>query len=237
VFFPTKHENVVALKSILTKTNYNAGISKMLHENQETVPSSVHDHPDWHRGRQDYSVWLIELGGGEFFQKFNAAKGLLSDFLIKPYQRQPHITIFVSGFLADTPRYDDDYSPEQLKRHLHLLREAAGKPFTLEIGGLNSFSSAPFLEVADLEGGLDRVRALMLKTGKDIGRSDYTSGYTPHITVGLYSGVFPGSAVTGRISSFPKAPCKVAVDRITFASYRAQEMFGALTYRYEVVLH
>jgi hypothetical protein len=57
------------------------------------------------------------------------------------------------------------------------------------------------------------------------------------ITVGLYSGVFPGSVVTGIISSFPKAPCKVTVDRITFASYRAQEMFGALTYRYEVVLH
>ena len=204
----------------------------MLHENQETIPSPIHDYPAWHRGRQDYSVWLIELGGMEFFHKFSAAREHLSDFLIKPYQRQPHITIFVSGFLADTPRYDDDYSPDQLQSHLHLLREVAGKPFTLEIGGLNSFASAPFLEVADPEGGFDRVRGLLLTTGKDIGRSDYT----PHITVGLYSGAFPGSVLTERISSFPKATCKVTVDQITFASYRAREGYGALKYRYEVAL-
>ena len=206
--------------------------AKMLHKNRQTIPSPVHDYPGWHRGRQDYSVWLIELGGEEVFQKIDAARELLSDFLIKPYQRQPHITIFVCGFLSDTPRYDDDYSAEQFERHLHLLREAAGKPFTVEIGGLNSFASAPFLEVADLEGGLDRLRALFLTTGKEIGRSDYT----PHVTVGLYSGAFPGSVVTGRISSFPKAPCKVTVDQITFASYRAREMYGTLTYRYEVLL-
>ena len=122
--------------------------------------------------------------------------------------------------------------PGSSKSHLHLLREAAGKPFTVEIGGLNSFASAPFLEVADLEGGLDRVRALLLTQEKRLGRSDYT----PHITVGLYSGAFPGSVVTERIASFPKAPAKVTVDRITFASYRAREMSGPLTYRYEVVL-
>ena len=204
----------------------------MLHEIQETIPSPVHDHPDWHRGRQEYSVWLIELGSIGVCQKIDAAREHLSDFLIKPYQRQPHITVFVCGFLADTPRYDDDYSSERFERHLHLLREAAGRPFTLEIGGLNSFASAPFLEVADPEGGLDRLRAPLLSTGKEIGRSNYI----PHVTVGLYSGAFPGSVVSERIYSFPKAPCKVTVNRVTFASYRAQEIAGPLTYRHEAVL-
>jgi 2'-5' RNA ligase len=204
----------------------------MLHWNKETIPSPMHDHPDWHRGRKDYSVWLIELGSMGVIQKVGAAREHLSDFLIQPYQRQPHITVLVCGFLTDTPLYNDDYSAGHFESHLHLLREAAGKPFTVEIGGLNSFASAPFLEVADLEGGLDRIRALLLTTGKEIGRSDYT----PHITVGLYSGAFPGSVVTGRIASFPKAPCKVTVDRITFASYRAREISGPLTYRYEVLL-
>lgn len=203
----------------------------MLHQSQETVPSPVHDHPDWHHGRQDYSVWLIELGV-EVSQKVAAAREHLSPFLITPYRRQPHITIFVCGFLADAPRYDDDYSAEQFGRHAQLLREAAVKPFTVEIGGLNSFVSAPFLEVADPEGGLDRVRALLSSKGKEIGRS----AYTPHITVGLYSGAFPGSLVNERISSFPKDPCKLAVDRITFATYEAWEMAGALTYRHAVAL-
>ena len=34
----------------------------MLRQNRETFPAPIHDHPDWHRGRQYYSVWLIELG-------------------------------------------------------------------------------------------------------------------------------------------------------------------------------
>ncbi len=202
----------------------------MLHQNQETTPSPVHDHPEWHHGRQDYSVWLIELGRMEVSRKVDAAREHLSDFLIKPYQRQPHITIFVCGFLAATPRYDDDYSALQFGQHLHLLREAAVEPFTVEIGGLSSFASAPFLEVADLEGGLGRVRALLATTGKEIGRS----AYTPHITVGLYSGAFPGSVVVDRMSSFPRDPCKLTVDRITFATYRAREIAGTLTSRYEV---
>jgi 2'-5' RNA ligase len=204
----------------------------MLHQNQETIPSPNRDYPEWHRGRQDYSVWLIELGGMEVSQKVAAAREHLSDLLIKPYQRQPHITVYVCGFVADTPRYDDDYSAEQLEHHAHLLRAEAVKPFTVEIGGLNSFASAPFLEVADLDGGLDRMRALLSTTGKEIGRREYT----PHITVGLYSGVFPGSVVFERISSFPKDPCKLTVDRITFATYHAREIAGALTGRYVVAL-
>jgi 2'-5' RNA ligase len=168
----------------------------------------------------------------EVSQKVAAAREHLSPFLLKPYQRQPHITIFVCGFLADTPQYDDDYSAGQLERHAHLLKVSAVKPFTVEIGGLNSFASAPFLEVADPEGGLDRVRSLLLSTGKEIGRSSYT----PHITVGLYSGAFPGSMINERIASFPKDPCKLMVDRITLATYQAREMAGALIYRYAVAL-
>ena len=204
----------------------------MLHQNKETIPSRIQDHPGWHHGRQDYSVWLIELGCAAVISKVHAAREHLSEFLIKPYRRQPHITIFVCGFLAETPRYDDDYSTQQFGRHTHLLREAAVKPFAVEIGGLSSFSSAPFLEVADLEGGLGRVRALLSSAGQEIGRS----AYVPHITVGLYSGAFPGSAVTEKIYSFPKDPCKLTVDRITFATYQAREISGALTGRYEVAL-
>lgn len=204
----------------------------MLHRNQETIPSPIRDYPEWHRGRQDYSVWIIELSGMELSQKIAAAREHLSDLLIKPYQRQPHITVYVCGFLADTPRYDDDYSAGQRENDAQLLRAAAVRPFTVEIGGLSSFASAPFLEVADLDGGLDRVRALLSTTGKEISRS----AYTPHITVGLYSGAFPGSVVFERLLSFPKDPCRLTVDRITFATYRAREIGGALTGRYEVAL-
>jgi 2'-5' RNA ligase len=204
----------------------------MLQQNHLTIPSLVRDYPEWHLGRQDYSVWLIELHSKEVLQKVAAAREHLSDFLIKPYQRQPHITVYVCGFVADTQRYDDDYSVEQLDHHVHLLKAAAIKPFSLEIGGLNSFASAPFLEVADQEGGLARVRALLSTGGKEISRNTYT----PHITVGLYSGAFPGSVMHEKFASFPQDPCTLTVDRITFAAYTAKEIAGALTFRHEVAL-
>jgi 2'-5' RNA ligase len=204
----------------------------MLYQHLKTISSGTCDIPEWHRGREDYSVWLIELGNGEILKKVHAAREHLSEFVIRPYERQPHITIFVCGFLSDTLRYDDDYSPEQFRHHVHLLREAAVRPFTVEIGGLNSFASAPFLEVYDREGGLDRVRGLLLATGKEIARSTYV----PHVTVGLYSGAFSTGIVSERLASFPKDPCRLRVDRITFASYRARELAGILTRRHELAL-
>jgi 2'-5' RNA ligase len=202
----------------------------MLHLNHKTISSDTCDLPEWHHGRQDYAVWLIELGGMEISQKVRAVREHLSEFLIQPYQRQPHITIFVCGFLADTARYNDDYSVAQLERHAQLLKEAAVRPFPVEIGGLNSFASAPFLEVADPEGGMERLRALFLADGMEIARSIYT----PHVTIGLYAAAFPASVVSERIASYPRKPFKLTVDRVTFATYRAQETAGALTRRHVV---
>lgn len=183
--------------------------------------------PNGTTGVRTTLVRLIELDSMEVSQKVRTAREHLSEFLIQPYQRQPHITIFVCGFLAGTASYADDYSVEQFERHAQSLRAAAVKPFTVEIGGLNSFASAPFLEVADLEDGIERLRTLFLTNGMEIARSTYS----PHVTIGLYTAAFPSSVVSERIASFPRKPCKLTVDRVTFATYRAQEMAGALTWR------
>lgn len=37
----------------------------MLYQNHETIPSGTCDVPEWHHGRKDYRVWLIELGSGD----------------------------------------------------------------------------------------------------------------------------------------------------------------------------
>ena len=76
------------------------------------------------------------------------------------------------------------------------------------------------------------MRALLSTIGNNIG----TRAYTPHITVGLYSGVFPGSVMLEKFASFPKDPCTLTVERITFATYAAQDIAGALTFRHEVAL-
>ena len=204
----------------------------MLHQNPTTVPSSTQDYPEWHRGRKDYALWLIELGNDEIHKKVHAAREHLAEFLLKPYERQPHITLFVCGFLADTPRFKDDYDREQLRVHTQLLNDSKVKPFSIEIGKLNSFATAPFLEVDDSEGGIHRVRSLLSTAAKEIGRS----AFMPHLTVGLYSGAFSSTVVGRRISTFSSEPVRFKVERITFASYQAREIAGPLSRACDVAL-
>jgi 2'-5' RNA ligase len=204
----------------------------MLHLHKQTIAAASGDVPSWHRGRDLYALWLIEADTEEVRRRVLLAREHLSGFLIPSYRRQPHITVFVCGFLVDTGTYDDDYLTEEFERHAELLRKAALRPFPLEIGALNSFASAPFLAVADRSNGLGRVRSVLMTTGKEIERSDYI----PHVTVGLYADAFPSGLVTKRIASFSHEPCTLRVDRITFATFRAAEMYGALTRRHEVPL-
>jgi len=204
----------------------------MLHQRPETIPLIMQDHPEWHRGRKVYAVWLIEAEQEEICKQVAVAQEHLSGFLVKPYRRQPHITLFVCGFLTDTRRFDDDYSTCQFREQSQSLRDANVPPFFIEIGGLNSFSSAPFLEVNDREGGINRVRTALSAITEEIGRTSFT----PHVTVGLYSGVFSSAVVARKIAAFPGKPVTCKVERITFAAYQAREFAGALTYRSEVTL-
>ena len=204
----------------------------MLYQKQETIPAGKRDYVEWHRGRTTYGLWLVELGTEEISQKVEAAQEHLSDFLLKPYHRQPHISLFICGFLAENPSFDDDYSTEQLQAHAELLISASIKPFAIEIGGLNSFASAPFLEVRDPDNGIERVRAVLSTTTREIGRSSFT----PHVTVGLYSQSFQGRDVAGKISTFQSKPIRLIVERVTFATYEAREIAGALTRKHTIPL-
>lgn len=204
----------------------------MLNQKIKTLPTIMGDYPEWHRGRREYSVWIIELAREDILAKVEAARKHLSGFLLDPYQRQPHITLFVCGFIADVPRFDDDYCQHQADAHRQLLKDSGISPFSVEIGGLNSFAAAPFLEVHDREGGIERLRALLSCAAKEVGR--YV--FTPHVTVGLYSGTFPSKTVLERIATFSTMPANVVVERITFATYHAAEICGPLAYKHRAVL-
>lgn len=205
----------------------------MLRDDQNTVPSPDRDYPEWHRGRQRYALWLVRLECDEIRTRIAAAREHLTDLLQRPYCRQPHITLFVCGFPAEAPRWEDDYGEERFRLHEQALRNAAAGSFEVEIGGLDSFASAPFLEVRDHAGGLEAVRKVLAGTSKEIGRE---SGFVPHVTVGLYTGAFPGRAVRKKLEELPRDPCTITIDRVTFAHYNARELAGPLTYQHEVLL-
>jgi 2'-5' RNA ligase len=174
---------------------------------------------------------VLPLDDESIKTKFKAARQHLSGYLMEPYPRQPHITLFVCGFLVEEPHYNDDFTRAQLHSQFQALGEAGIQPFEIEIGGLNSFASAPFLDVSDPQGSIARLREVLSRGAREF----RTAPYTPHLTVGLYAGAFPSARLSERIMGFPSHPIKLEVGRIAFATYQAQEIAGLLTPRQEIV--
>lgn len=197
----------------------------MLYQCPTTIPAEDRDFPEWRRGRKIYAVWVLCLEDESIIKKFAAAREHLSGYLLEPYRRQPHITLFVCGFLVDGQRYNDDFTRAQLQSQTQALEETNIPPFEIEIGGLNSFASAPFLEVSDPHGGIARLREVLSHTAREF----RTAPYTPHLTVGLYSAAFPSEEISGQIAKFQEKPIRSKVEQITFVTYRAQEIGGPLT--------
>lgn len=175
---------------------------------------------------------MIELERDEVRRKVEAARKHLSGLLLTSYERQPHITLFVCGFLVHERRWHDDYNKSQFDAHCRLLKESKLEPFPIEIHDLNSFASAPFFKVHDCQGGIEKIKALLSTTTVEI----ESVRFSPHVTIGLYSGAFDSSVVLDRIKAFADEPIRLSVDRITFAAYDASDICGPLVYKHHVSL-
>jgi len=197
-----------------------------------TIPAEIRDFPEWHHGRETYAVWVLTLEDDAIYEKFKSARRHLDSYLLEPYRRQPHITLFVCGFLVETPHYNDDFNQSQLLTQLNTLGEANVPSFEIKIGGLNSFASAPFLEVYDPEGGIPILREALSRGAREF----RTAPYTPHLTVGLYAGAFPSGEVLNRLAGFSSEPIQWKVTQITLATYRANEFTGILSYKHQISL-
>jgi 2'-5' RNA ligase len=202
----------------------------MLPEYPKTIPAEIRDFPEWHHGRETYAVWVLRMEDEAIREKFEVARQHLNGYLVEPYRRQPHVTLFVCGFLVEEPQYNDDFTHGQLQAQIEFVERARVQPFEIEIGGLNSFASAPYLEVDDIEGGILRLREILSHGAREF----RTAPYTPHLTAGLYAGAFPSKEVVKLLAVFPSNPYRCKVKGITLATYRAQEFAGLLAYQHEV---
>ncbi len=157
----------------------------------------------------------------------------MAKFLLEPYRRQPHVTLFVCGFLTEIERFDDDYAIGKLKCHLNELQERGIAAFEIKIGGINSFASAPFLEVFDIAAGIKQIRDVLSITHSEI----RTGEYVPHLTLGLYSDHFETAEVAQSVSSFgPAFPITHFVNEISLITYSAFEIAGPLEVKYRIAL-
>lgn len=197
----------------------------LLQASTQLISTERRDYPEWHHGRSDFAVWYIEIDQAEVIQYLDHIKNFFSDLLIDSNQRQYHITLFVCGFLTPkSSHYDDDFEIDTLKQQIQALNSLEIETFELEINGLDSFSSALFLQVEDNNKILVKIRQQLAQYSDEIAALEYC----PHITLGVYNDAWQSDLVLDRIQSIAIKPFKIQVKYLTFGYYKAQILQGLL---------
>jgi len=191
-----------------------------------TVASMHKDFVDWRKGRSRYAIWAMDVDTPSLCTATTRIRQHLEDYLLPGYDRQPHITLSICGFPAHTCRFDDDYTPAIFRKQINCLELARIRPFTIEIGAPETFTSAAYFSVRDDEGGIARVRQALGNGGP--GEQGFT--YIPHLSFGHYRGQFSVAEVTQRLRSCPDLPCdQLNIRRLVLMTYDASVISGTLT--------
>jgi 2'-5' RNA ligase len=191
-----------------------------------TLRSEAVDFPDWHLLRPRFALWAIDVDLPAMRAIIRQSARALEGLLLEGWGRQPHVTLCLCGFPASSNRAAADWGRGELKRCLARLAEGGRGPFSLRIGGLSSFTSAPFLEVRDPERRLSGLRETLGRHPQDLPDGEYV----PHVTLGLYGGAWPCAGVAARLSALPPAPVlDFRVVRLSLMSYECDQVSGPLT--------
>ena len=194
--------------------------------NPFTLRNERRDFPEWHLGRPAYVLWALDFDTTAVLPLMQAAQAQLSDLLLDGYSRQPHITLSLCGFPSDSPIHADDFGPELIHAQVQAMRQLRLTAFELEIGGLDTFTSVPYIKVGEPSGQLAALRACLTGSAGQ-GGADH---YVPHVTVGLYADAWPMAAVQARLRQCVlPAPVSVRVSGMRLLSYAAAEIGGPLS--------
>lgn len=191
-----------------------------------TLCNERRDFPQWHLGRSHFALWALNLDRATVRLRVQAAQCQLADYLLEGYCRQPHVTVGLCGFLSAAPQHADDFGPAALQQQLAALRQSRPTPFGLRLGGLGSFSSVPYLGVQADTGQLDLLHRCLTSAAMH----STAVPYTPHVTVGLYAGVWPLADLYAEFRRFDhQQPLPLTLRSISLVSYAASEIGGPLT--------
>ncbi len=197
------------------------------------VPTLAQDYPEWHKGRTDYSLWYLEIQQPQFLHYLYQLRQHFSDLLYSPNTRQFHITLFICGFLTvHEQKWDDDFSHQQLQQQIEILNSELKFSFKLKSGYLNSFESALFIEIEDIQGSLAEIRHQLYACSEEVAPLQYC----PHITLGLYKDNINSDTVFARMQNILQQQFEIQVQQLTFGTYHAQTLQGPLTPYHQFIL-
>ncbi|WP_180173342.1 2'-5' RNA ligase family protein [Acinetobacter sp. YH12029] len=205
----------------------------------QVVPTLNQDYPDWHQGRHHYALWYIEIQDPELLAYLTALRAQFLDLLYTPNTRQFHITVFICGFFQELnktqlfdhseQRWNDNFSADELALHQQQLRQLSLSNIRLCTGQINSFQSALFIEIVDVERKLDHLRQALNLSSNEIAPIEYC----PHITLGLYKQAWNSDDIFERIQQIEQHSFDFESEQLTFGHYQAQVLQGVLSPYYQ----
>ena len=151
---------------------------------------------DWRRGRLRYAVWALRVEDAAVIARMAEVAGRLGDALVPVAPAQAHVTVWVCGFPAATPVFDDDVHEQVLAAQ---RVAAAGMPRPrLLVGAPNAFATCAFLEVHDPHGDLAALRAALAVPNA---REVRFAAYQPHVTVGRFRDSRPAAPIARALAA------------------------------------
>ncbi len=193
-------------------------------QQQHTHAAEKREYPEWHKNRPRYYLWAIDSDTALVNKRLQKYHSLFQDLLVHPYERQAHITLAISGFLGEHVIHNDDITQAAIAKQQEVLHALKLTPFIVSIGGINSFSSAPFLEVMDPSGSLEVIRHVLTDDRQDFRNTHYI----PHVTLGVYNANHAVASIAAMIKNLQEEPIELAVDHIGFYSYDAKDIGSRL---------
>lgn len=185
-------------------------------EDATVLDDGRHDSASWTRRSGDFVLCCVRIpvtALAEAFTELRDAVAALAFARVHPPQFL-HIAIQELGFVSPQPRGRDEFSQARLDEFLGYIEAPIGdfNPFTVELGGANSFQDAAFLEVRD-NGWLSRIHFRM----RDfvIIPPNKHFPYLPFATFAHYTG--QGDAATARETLAPWRQAR-------FASFQVREI-------------
>lgn len=190
-----------------------------------TLRNERRDFVEWHRGRPIYVLWALDVDTPAIRARVAAAQQALEGLLLPDYRRQAHATLALCGFPVEGGGpADDAFDERRIAAQVSALQAQAPKAFDIGIGGLESFSSAPFLTVHAADDAFAVLRRCLHADA-----SHPHGPYVPHITVGLYADAWPSAAVAERFARVPGTPrLRHRVTTLSLVGYASAEIGGAL---------
>lgn len=193
-------------------------------QQQHTHAAEKRDYPEWHKDRPRYYLWAIDSDTTLVNKRLQKYYSLFKDLLLHPYERQAHITLAISGFLGEHIICNDDITQAAIVKQQESLHALKLTPFSVSIGGINSFLSAPFLEVMDSSRSLEIIRHALIDERQDFRNAHYI----PHVTLGIYNANHAVASIAAMIRNLQEEPIELAVNHIGLYSYDARDIGSSL---------